>query len=33
VNELVNNWSASGRTQHVATKAMFLHELKEWVCW
>jgi hypothetical protein len=30
VKELVNNWSAGGRTQHVATKAMFLRELKEW---
>jgi hypothetical protein len=29
VKELVNNWSAGGRTPHVATKAMFLRELKE----
>jgi hypothetical protein len=28
--ELVNNWSVGGRTQHAATKTMFLHELKEW---
>jgi hypothetical protein len=30
VRELVNNWSVSGRTWHVASKAMFLRELKEW---
>jgi hypothetical protein len=30
VRELVNNWSVGGRTRHVATKAMFLRELKEW---
>jgi hypothetical protein len=30
VQELINNWSVGGRTQHVATKAMFLCELKEW---
>jgi co-chaperonin GroES (HSP10) len=28
--ELVNNWSVRGRTRHVASKAMFLRELKEW---
>jgi hypothetical protein len=28
--ELVNNWSVRGRTQHVASKGMFLRELKEW---
>jgi hypothetical protein len=27
--DLVNNWSTSGRTRHVATKTMFLRELKE----
>jgi hypothetical protein len=30
VCELVNNWSVGGITQHVATNAMFLQELKEW---
>jgi hypothetical protein len=30
VRELVNNWSVGGRTQHIATKAMFLRELKDW---
>jgi hypothetical protein len=30
VRELINNWSVGGRTRHVATKAMFLRELKEW---
>jgi hypothetical protein len=30
VRELVNNWSVGGHTRHVATKAMFLRELKEW---
>jgi hypothetical protein len=30
VRELVNNWSVGGRTRHVASKAMFLRELKEW---
>ena len=29
VMELVNNWSVGGRTRHVATKTMFLRELKE----
>jgi hypothetical protein len=29
VRELVNNWSVGGRTWHVATKEMFLRELKE----
>ena len=27
--DLANNWSAGGRTRHVATKIMFLRELKE----
>jgi hypothetical protein len=26
----VNNWSVGGRTRHVANKAMYLRELKEW---
>jgi hypothetical protein len=30
VRELVNNWSVGGRTRHIANKAMFLRELKEW---
>jgi len=30
VRDLINNWSVGGRTRHVATKAMFLRELKEW---
>jgi hypothetical protein len=30
VRELVNNWSMGSQTRHVATKAMFLHVLKEW---
>jgi hypothetical protein len=30
VRELIKNWSVGGRTRHVATKAMFLRELKEW---
>jgi Reverse transcriptase (RNA-dependent DNA polymerase) len=30
VRELVNNWSVGGRTRHVANKAMYLRELKEW---
>jgi hypothetical protein len=30
VRELVNNWSFGGRTRHVATKVMFLREVKEW---
>jgi Reverse transcriptase (RNA-dependent DNA polymerase) len=30
VRELVNNWSVGSRTRHVATKAMFLRELKGW---
>ena len=29
VREIVNNWSVGGRTRHVATKQMFLRELKE----
>jgi hypothetical protein len=27
--DLVNNWSTSGRTRHIATKTMFLREMKE----
>ena len=27
--DLANNWSTGGRTRHVATKIMFLRELKE----
>jgi hypothetical protein len=27
--DLANNWSAGGRTRHVATKIMYLRELKE----
>jgi hypothetical protein len=30
VRELVNNWSVGGRMRHVANKAMYLRELKEW---
>jgi hypothetical protein len=30
VRELVNNWSVEGHTHHVAARAMFLRELKEW---
>jgi hypothetical protein len=30
VRELVNNWNVGGRTRHVANKAMYLRELKEW---
>jgi hypothetical protein len=29
VRELINNWSVGGHMRHVATKAMFLQELKE----
>lgn len=29
VRDLINNWSVGGRTRHIATKAMFLRELKE----
>jgi hypothetical protein len=30
VKELVDNWSVGGRMRHIATKTMFLRELKEW---